>query len=102
MLVSMGLLAVRQVLGDGGRDPDDLGCYGQNQRRPRLANPIATSRTVATSATRPRVMVTVRTSTMWLCSRASSTAAPLTVAAKLGGPNTRSERMLPVTSWTSA
>src|ERR1035441_11002956 len=29
MLVSMGLLAVRQVLGDGGRDSDDLGCYGQ-------------------------------------------------------------------------
>src|ERR1017187_2290436 len=29
MLVSMGLLAVGQVLGDGGRDSDDLGNDGQ-------------------------------------------------------------------------
>src|ERR1035438_10307234 len=30
MLVSMGLLAVGQVLGDGGRDSDDLGGNGQS------------------------------------------------------------------------
>ena len=79
-----------------GRAPP-IATARQNQPAPRLATPAAARTSAASSATSPSSSSTVRTSAMWPRSRSSSTGAPLTATSNVGGPKTRSDRMLPVT-----